>query len=253
MNFRLANYHTVYNSTVDDQVVTKDLCSHACFSTLYSYLSKNGNTHTKRKVELTIQVCMDEEYIQKNLNNMCFLTDDEFQYFTSELKKIFDIESAYIRKDNYIEYTAKGNLHSVEVKMLTTLFRYCYEFPYNVFLKDAVILKMNRKFVNINLFNTYNIISASSNNVYVGTGHACISNRQLYCLLNYENLKKQMNLVERCNTVYRNTNKSVIESVDIPKDIKNEYFELANVLSRYVVYYKNYSLLKLQENYIQNV
>lgn len=256
MRINLGSYHTVYKCKVNDDVIFADYEACACFSRLYNRVSNDYNTFDKVNIELSIKVCIDMyEVDNRSHNNICFLNGEEFKYFVSELAKIFDIEYNYSKEnDHYLYFNMKGSLNTIEIKLFTTLFRYCYEYPYCIFLKEAVILKQAKKFININLFNAYNIVCVSYTNVYVGMGHGCVDNNRLVALLNYKNIKKQMQIVSSCNNVYKRLDVLPRFKVSMPIDIPNDYFELVKVFQRYKkTYYQNYILLKQQENYIQNV
>lgn len=253
MRFGIATYCTMYNSKVDNQVITQGYNYSACFSVLYIYLHKNTDIDKKHHIELSIQVNTDKDFvINSSKNNYSFLTTEEFEYFIKELNKIFDFDYTIEYNEKYIRFHIKASFNYMETKLFTTLFRYCYEYPYSIFLKESIILKMNKKFVNINLFNVYNIISSSYTNIYIGIGHACTGGGNLYKLLNYKTIKERIKEIYSCNDLYHNTRRPSQNFVSMPANIEDNYFSLENVFSRYKeTYYMNYRDLQNIENYIQ--
>lgn len=148
--FRFLNYSTEYLASGDIKVREGN---YACFSDVFNKIKDNKSVHYEIIMHKGI------EYAKENgRSNACLFTKQEVKNHISILSTIFPLNIKVIEKAKTFTVIldikdVPGTFH----KYALTWTRYLYEYPYNVLLKDAYMLKKNEKvfmFESIaNLFN----------------------------------------------------------------------------------------------------
>lgn len=260
MNIGFLRYDTRYFANINGQEVNFKDSSQACFSKLF-YQILDGLPNKSIPLHFELILCLSNDRLEKNYSNRVFLTQEEIRYYLNELSNMIKFEYE-LKKQANNEYILdiKSNEIPYKYKWFITCLRYMYEYPFNLALKDAVFLKTNKKFVNINLLNVFNIIGSSMSSTYGwNTNHTCGDHDYLLKLVNYVNLKRIIdNKLPNsgiCDGVYepvtedRNVELAKVNRID---DITDAYFEPNAIYNRYKsVYWNNYKLLKSYKNYIQ--
>lgn len=260
MNIRFLNLDTRYYAKINNNVLDYRNERQACFAKLfYGILNDLENKPVSLYTE--IMMCLNNERVEKNNGNKVFLTVEEIHFYLKELSNMIDFKYKLdIKEHGDSILTVEVTDIPYKIKWLLTCIRYMYEFPFNMALKDAVFLKMHKKFVNINLLNVFNIIGSAHNMVYGwNTNHTCGDHSYVLKLLNYANLKKIISNKAPndsiCDGVYETINhfdKANMKSVQRNEQIEDGYFSSINILNRYKeVYWNNYKRIKEINNYIQ--
>ena len=146
--FKFLRYYTKYSAFGALKVY---LSEYACFSDIYKKFAPRN--------------LYDENYIiyiykgANNLrnNNMCFLSKKQLQNHIKQAQEIFNfkyqvIELEKLYKVNLSITQAPGNFH----KYILAWIRYCYEFPYNMLLLDALEIKKESCFKYTSISNLFN-------------------------------------------------------------------------------------------------
>lgn len=260
MNIEFLRYDTRYSANIYNKEVNFLNSSQACFSKLF-YQILDGLPNNPTPLHFTLILCLSDDRLAKNYSNRVFLTQEEIRYYLNELSNMITFEYELKKKDdNEYILAIKSNETPYKYKWFITCLRYMYEYPFSMALKDAVFLKTNKKFVNINLLNVFNLIGTSmAKNYGWNTNHTCGDHDYLLKLLNYANLKRIINnklpASGICDGVYepvdenRNIDIALVKRIE---DLTEAYFEPNAIYNRYKsVYWNNYKLLKSYKNYIQ--
>lgn len=154
--FVFLNFHTEYSST---GTLQKEMCREYCFSDVFYGNSKQGNTYV-------IKFYMGQVGLKDGAkNNACFLTKEQLNDHIELARKIHDFRFE-IREDpdNKDVLDVEIELHATRIthRYILTWIRYAYEYPFNMYLMDAMKLKELDEFKDIDLFNLFTLVGATS-------------------------------------------------------------------------------------------
>ena len=154
--FAFLNFHTEYSST---GTLEKDMCREYCFSDVFWGKNRQGNTYI-------IKYYLGEAGLDDGQkNNACFLTKEELYDYISLAKKIHDFEFSITEdKDNKNVLDIELTLHAKRIvhRYILTWIRYAYEYPFNMYLMDAMRLQKLDDFKDLDLFNLITLIGATA-------------------------------------------------------------------------------------------
>jgi hypothetical protein len=171
------NYTTNYYYSINSNELT--FKNYICFAELYgktNYLLNLPDNYGK----LGVKIYFSKELNSQMYDNYCLLNDEELKEYLLWIKKTtgFNLKvSNKIQIDDHIEdlnykilsvkYTKK---YPYEIKLIAALIRNLYEFPYNVMIKSALLMKNNEEFQHLDYTQRF-CISVNSISGY-NTGHS---------------------------------------------------------------------------------
>lgn len=178
--FVYLNFHTEYSST---GTLEKEMCREYCFSDVFYGRTRQGNTYVIKFYMGQIGLAVGAK------NNACFLTKEELSDYISLAKKIHDFEFS-IEEDpeNKDILNVKLELHAKRIvhRYILTWIRYAYEYPFNMYLMDAMKLKTLDEFKDDDLFNLFTLVGATAGYHFHGDAIHSIGNicwpRKFYTL-----------------------------------------------------------------------
>lgn len=262
MNISFLNYDTRYNAEINGKNISLLDKKQACFAKLfYDILGKLDDKSYPLHTEIILNFSYN--HIADGYSNLVLLTKDELDYYFRELSNMIEFKYSLeqVSAEEY-KLIIDVNGKPFALKWFMTCVRYIYEFPFAIALKDAVFLKRNKKFVNINLLNVFNIIGTCYYpNHGWNTNHTCGEHGDLLKLLNYTRLKDIINRNKPdnsvCDDVYHiaysiRNNDNYLKFIPRIEDFNQDYFLEEAIYNRYKnIYFYNYKQLKLINNYIQ--
>ena len=153
--FVFLNFHTEYSSS---GTLEKEMCREYCFSDVFYGKARQGN-------EYVIKFYLGEIGLKDGAkNNACFLTKEELSDYISLAKKIHDFEFS-IDEDEKIKgvlnVTVRLSATRIVHRYILTWIRYAYEYPFNMYLMDAMRLKELDEFKDDDLFNLILLVGAT--------------------------------------------------------------------------------------------
>lgn len=117
----------------------------SCFSNLFGCVSSKNDGWVK------IWVCSDNSLNNVGNNNYCLINEKELKFYFSWVKYVTGINFSYKKseklsmgpklKEGYLVTANFKNKSNYLVKLFVTLIRNCYESPFNIQLKTAILLK----------------------------------------------------------------------------------------------------------------
>jgi hypothetical protein len=156
-NFAFTNFCTIYSSKGN---TPNNLRERACFSDIF-YSEYNGVVQ-KNTYEVTLYK-LGDTLNKERKNNACLLDKRGIIRHLKILQSVFKF-SWHLKEDGDDKYiltlTLDGDL--IYHKYLLTWVRYLYEFPFNVFLLDAINLKKLPEFKFESIINLFNVAGATS-------------------------------------------------------------------------------------------
>lgn len=245
-NFLMLNFCTEYSSKGN---TNKNMCKDACFSTVF-YSERNG---VKQKNVYTVKLYKMGDFLNKKRQNNACLTDRAgVVHHLKVLQSVFKF--AYRLKENedhfLLKITLEGDL--IYHKYMLTWVRYLYEYPFNVFLADAVRLKQLPCFRFESIINLFNIVGATSGICQHGTGiHAIGETANFKELLTTKQIQGRLKELEggnkRINDIFEYLNdgyewKNLEDNGNLGC---SEYWESQEHFDKRVpIYQENYKTLK---------
>lgn len=165
--FVFLNFHTEYSSK---GTVNKPMRREYCFSTIFYDQAEQDNSYRIRFYKELNGVNDGAK------NNACFLTKDELFDFISIAKRIHDFDLKIEDENDMFVVCIKLNAPRIVHRYILSWVRYAYEFPFNMYLADAIRLKNTMGFRREDIFNLYNLVSASSGYYWHGDSIHAIGN-----------------------------------------------------------------------------
>ena len=167
VQFRYLNLNTEYSVTGDFH---KEEDMRPCFRNAFEY--NRGRMLTEVNNKYRIKIYTNNSANRRNRNNYCFI---DINKYLTYLQDILDFEFTIERINDdysYINLTIKdlGVMHNY----ILCVVRYCYEYPYNIALHDAIVLYESNKCPGLNIIDCFNITLAHSN-VYYSGEQCCMS------------------------------------------------------------------------------
>lgn len=206
--FRYLSYHTVYSCEGD---LNKEMRAEACFG--YVFNAIRPNMHVVYKIIL--YKGLDKAKDGHN-SNACLYTLPEIERHLALLKSLYPIKYKVVDMDDgsfQVTLDIEGVPPTFHKYALTWL-RYLYEYPYNVILKDAYMLKKDPMFRFESIANLFNLC----------IGCYCHNPRDIHQIprntvttrLKISEVKERIKKVELLNNLY----KKIKEKVDkVPERI----------------------------------
>ena len=178
--FVFLNFHTEYSS---EGTLNKEMCREACFSDVFYGQTRQGNTYV-------IKFYMGQVGLKNGAkNNACFLTKEELSDYISLAKKIHDFDFSITEDmDDENVLDVKIELHATRIvhRYILTWIRYAYEYPFNMYLMDAMRLQKLDEFKDDDLINLFNLVGATAGYSFHGDRIHCIGDicwpRKFYTL-----------------------------------------------------------------------
>lgn len=162
--FGMLNYSTEYAAYEEDRQIHR-MQSEVCFAAVFP------DELCSRKY--VVRIYKGTEQARRfNRNNNCIFTKSEIEKHIMECKKLFPFSFTVIEDEGIDRFIVTLCISGPAIyhRFLLTWVRYLYEFPYNMFLYDAIRLYRSGIFRATNIFNIYNIVSSSG--IYSGEGHS---------------------------------------------------------------------------------
>lgn len=176
----------------------------ACFANVFNKVNDDSNIKYKIRLYPGIDFCK-----KANFANACLFSKQEIRNHLLQLKDLFPFSYRVLdemRGDNKIIVI---HLHLKDVpatfhKYILTWIRYLYEYPYNVILKDAYLLRedLGLRFQSMSFL--FNIVS-SCQRVYVGEGHS-IRENHLHTPITKSKLKERIKEARFLDDIYEDMN-----------------------------------------------
>lgn len=245
-NFVMLNFCTEYSSQGNTK---KNMCQDACFSTVF-YSERNG---IKQKNIYTVKLYKMGDFLNKKRQNNACLTDRAgVVHHLKVLQSVFKFAYRLKEHDDHflLKITLDGDL--IYHKYMLTWVRYLYEYPFNVFLADAIKLKQLPRFRFESIINLFNIVGATSGIRMHGTGiHAIGETADFKELLTTKQIQERLKALEggnrRINDIFKylDYDKNMIYLGD-PEELKcSEYWESEEEFKKRVHFYQeNYKNIK---------
>lgn len=161
-NFSFLNYWTEYSC--EGSYYHHDMKHEVCFSAVFPNRSC--------KQDYVIRIYQTFEKLDKNYSNFCPFTIQQIRRHINECKKVVPFKFSVMKDGkhkNRIEVKVHIDGPGIYHRFILTWIRYLYEYPYNMFMRDAWKLKELSPFCNDNIFNLMNLVGASLG--HCGTGH----------------------------------------------------------------------------------
>lgn len=175
-----------------------------CFKSAFDNVRNNSNIKYKIILYPGIEFCK-----KARRANACLFSKQEIRNHLLQLKALYSFSyrvTDEIKEDNKIIVV---HLHLKDVpatfhRYILTWIRYLYEYPYNVILKDAYLLKEDLGLRFQSMSSLFNIV-ACCQRVYVGEGHS-IRESHLHTPLTKSELKKRIKEVRFLEYIYEDMN-----------------------------------------------
>lgn len=161
-NLKFLNFLTWYKSDGDIRV---NLKKDVCFSSIFYMRDKDNRNYKDVNIfnnTYTIKVCYNGSYLNKRLNNQCFIALSDIKKYLNHCKKYHPFKYTIKQNDDFYDIilTVKGTL--LAHKFILSYVRYLYESPFSLYLYEACKLKKEcEEFKNLSYLNIFNIVSAS--------------------------------------------------------------------------------------------
>lgn len=241
--FSMKSYHTEYSCSGDIQ---KKRGSNACFGAVFRELRAG-----KHSVNYTIYIYKGLDFaMQDNANNACLLTKKELKSHLKQLQGIvpfeFTIKSTMEHKyPCYVVSLKVEDAVSIQHKYILTWVRYAYEYPYNVFLREAINLRKEPEFRFESVFNLFNLIGGAFDMLRGGHSAAYGSN------VGFLERKKLAALIvkkDNLNSIFKNEagKQAMVSDKDRRSATSLAYWDdkQAFLESRKPVYLERYKIIK---------
>ena len=243
--FVYLNFHTEYSST---GTLEKRMRREYCFSDVFYHDHVQNNKYVIRIYKGLDALNQDQR------NNACFMTKDELFDYISIAKRFNDFNLKIDENEKmftvHLELDAKRVVH----RYVLTWLRYAYEFPFNVYLADAIRLKNVTGFKRDDLFNLFNLVSATSGYHFHGDYIHCIGDaswvRPFYTPKEQINILDKADDCEEVNDLFRHIDAEIdLFMRDMPGYEENmkcyEYWTDDKEFKKRLVYYKkNKTIIK---------
>ena len=199
--FRYLTYHTEYSCS---GTYNLKMGARACFRSAFDNVRNNSDIKYKIRLYPGIALCTNH-----NVSNACLFSKQEIRNHLLQLKDLFPFSYRVLDEMKEGNKIIVIHLHLKDVpatfhKYILTWIRYLYEYPYNVILKDAYLLRedLGLRFQSMSFL--FNIVS-SCQWVYVGEGHS-IRENHLHTPITKSELKERIKEVRFLDDIYEDMN-----------------------------------------------
>ena len=239
--FVYLNFHTEYSS---EGTLEKAMCREYCFSDVFYGKTRQGNTYV-------IKFYMGECGLNDGQkNNACFLTKEELYDYISLAKNIHDFEFSITEDEdnkNILDVQITLSAKRVVHRYILTWIRYAYEYPFNMYLMDAIRLKKLDEFKDDDLINLIFLVGATGGYHFHGDrihsiGDICWP-RKFYTLEERVQIVKDANDTEEVNSLFPKLSVELNTLYDKCDTFRQnyqslEYWQSEDYFAQRVPYYK---------------
>lgn len=170
--FSYLNYYTDFEYKIEGMKNYKRSDDHACFAEALSKMRSNFDNEKEFSGSYRIRIYRTKCKIVQSKNNFCLLSKKEIRDYINILKKAVDFKWRFL-KDNKDFFTVKVDIpkgyHTTHRAVLFWI-RNLYEFPNNVYVKDAELFRKDHKYDYMGALNVHKLVCLS--NEERGGGHA---------------------------------------------------------------------------------
>lgn len=195
--FKYLSYHTEYSC---DGTCNKKMSSEVCFSGIFSKITNESDITYNIRLYPGLDLC-----VESHNSNACLFTKNELKNHLRQLNDMYPFSYRVVEEVVRDKVCYRVVLHLKDVpatfhKYVLTWLRYTYEYPYNVILRDAYILKKDPIFRFESISNIFNVVSICCP-AFVGEGHS-ISADSINKPLRKKELRDRIKEVNRLNGIY---------------------------------------------------
>ena len=161
-NFSFMNYWTEYSC--EGSIYEHPMQKEVCFSAVFPSRSCTQ--------DYVIRIYQNFERVDQNYSNFCPFTIQQIRKHIDECKKVVPFKFSVSKDKKHkgrIEVSVYIDGPAIYHRFILTWIRYLYEYPYNMFLREAWKLKEISPFSSDNIFNLMNLVGATYGRC--GTGH----------------------------------------------------------------------------------
>lgn len=199
--FRFLTYYTEYSCS---GTYNLKMGARPCFGSAFNNVRNNSNIKYKIRLYPGINFCK-----KVSCSNACLFSKQEIRNHLLQLKALFPFSYRVLDEMKEGNKIISIHLHLKNVpaifhKYILTWIRYLYEYPYNVILKDAYLLKedLGLRFQSMSFL--FNIVS-SCQREDVDEGHS-IRENHLHTPITKSELKERIKEVRCLNDIYEDMN-----------------------------------------------
>lgn len=256
MNFSFLNLATYYKVYIDGKEEMDFMDSaRACFYQLFRNI--NSNDHKDYQFKCSVRMWLTDFKLKAKQNNKVFVNEEEIRWYFNQLNKVVPFNYTLTPGEQEdIVLTIQLSTSPIKLKWLLTCIRYLYEHPFSIAIAEAIRLKMNKKFININVINVFNLIGSTVCEDYNWNENHTVGrcDRGLLKLINFKTLAKKLETYQDAlEEVYDSATRTGLFTYNYPQEFDNSYLSIESILDRYKnYYYQNYKILQNTKNYIQN-
>ena len=256
MDFSFLNLATYYKVDIDGEEKIDFMdSSRACFYQLFREI--NSRDHEDHEFKCSIRLWLTDKALNDKRNNKVFVNEEEIRWYFNQLNKVVPFNYTLAAgEEEDIVLTIQLSTSPIKLKWLLTCIRYLYEHPFSIAIAEAIRLKMNKKFINVNVINVFNLIGSTVCGDYNWNENHTVGrcDRGLLKFINFKTLAKKLETYsDALEDVYLSATRTGLFSYNYPQEFDNSYLSIENILDRYKnYYYQNYKILQNTKNYIQN-
>lgn len=218
----MLGFHTEYSCTGDFK---RSMKASVCFAQVFGALgnAKNPSINYIIRIYPGLKVAKT-----KSWSNACLLTRQELKNHINQLKGIISFKAKIVNKkgengDFFEVHLKLDKAPVIHHKLILTWVRYVYEFPYNVYLVEALKLRKEKLFMFDSVANLFNLVGSCMG---LSGGHT-IGYGQEIGFLQRRELKARINEQHSLNSIYKNSYNGETISTSINyKNKKLTYYDL---------------------------
>ena len=163
-----------------------------------------------KKVYLKINIITDTKLLLRNIKHYCFFNINEIKLFLDLISEEYGGISFKIKAGHNLSFTeSTGYTLHLEMKNTTRLkilwilclIRHLYEFPFNVFLKDALVLKSDPEFENQHISNLLQLVASVASTVSYDRAQSLGIN--FMELVDLQTIKDQLIIGDKIYDIYK--------------------------------------------------
>lgn len=129
------------------------------------------NNKIYKKIYVEIKIIKDTKLLKKNFKHYCIFDINEIKEFLDIISSEYEGVSFKIKKDSNLSFTSSDGYtlylemkktNRIKLLWILCLVRHIYEFPFNVFLRDALKLKSMPKFEDQHISNLLQLVASTA-------------------------------------------------------------------------------------------
>ena len=175
-SLRYLNFYTKYSSEGTTTIDSLERSS-VCFGDVFRGPKQLNNTYIIYVYKGEDKLLYDHD------NNGCFLSKSEVVRYIKLLHKLLPCKFKSLVREDDEKYIIKIKLKGSNLchRFLLSFIRYLYEFPYCVYIRDAIKLNRMKEYRFVSIFNLFNLVRCSIPNYdHGGNIHAIGCNTGIY-------------------------------------------------------------------------